>query len=422
MREQLKKWMPNSLKNWYRTLRKIGINACFSFFWMYPIKNRRVVICNVWGYGDNSKYIAKELLRRKSGCELIFITKNPNAKNLPSGIKFLKSNSFKAIKALATAKVWVDCNRKEPYIRKRKGQYYIQAWHGGLALKKIEGDYASHLNLEYLQNAKRDSRITDLYLSNGKICTNMYRRAFWYQNEILECGSPRLDEFLKLENNRSYETISKKRHWRTSYEIPFDQKIAVFAPTYRENNRTAGLYSPTSAEDPNIAICKLDYGKMQNVLETRFGGNWTIVLRLHPLVAPLSNQIRNGDKFGTIPSGALADASQMDDLYEILLDADILITDYSNTMFEFSMMNRPVFLFAPDQASYQRERGFYFKYEQLPYPISDSEEALFKAIEQYEDKLYRSGIQEFIKKSGILESGDAAKQVADRIHLICGLL
>ena len=91
-----------------------------------------------------------------------------------------------------TAKVWVDSNRKEGYIRKRKGQFYIQTWHGGVPLKKIEGDCEEYLGEVYIQRAKWDSAMTDLYLSNGGFCTDMYRRAFWYTGEILECGTPML--------------------------------------------------------------------------------------------------------------------------------------------------------------------------------------------------------------------------------------
>ena len=99
----------------------------------------------MWGYGDNARYVAEELIDRKCAgrdavMELIFITNHPGQvpENLP--IRALKTNSPAAVLALARAAVWVENNRKEAYIRKRRGQYYIQLWHGGIALKKIEGD------------------------------------------------------------------------------------------------------------------------------------------------------------------------------------------------------------------------------------------------------------------------------------------
>ena len=400
MRERVKRWMPPFVFLFYRIIRERMILTCFFLFRLLPIRWNRVVLCNVWGFGDNAKYIALELLKSSKRLELIFITKRPNRQGLPKGICFVKTNSLAAIFALATAKVWVDCNRKESYIRKRKGQYYIQTWHGSISLKKIEGDYRSHLSNEYIKNAKRDSAMTDLYLSNGTLCSEMYRRAFWYTGEILECGSPRLDSFVKPEGNR------RKSRWRKQLGLSSETKLAVFAPTYRENRGTAGYQASLQKQDQNAELCSLDFEALASTLKVRFGGDWKIVLRLHPLVS-LSVKRKKGF--------SVVDASEMEDLYEILLEADVLITDYSNTMFEFTLLDRPVFLYAPDQKEYERERGFYFPFSSLPFPKAGSETALHQAILSFSETEYSDDVSRFLNCIHLKEQGNAASQTMDRI-------
>ena len=162
MREWIKRHTPKYFISVYQRVRYLWIVLLFHIFHLFRIQNNRVVFCNVWGYGDNAKYIAEEMVLRKTKAELIFITNRPKLACAPKEIKVVQTNSIAAIFALATAKVWVDSNRKEGYIRKRKGQFYIQTWHGGVPLKKIEGDCEEYLGEVYIQRAKWDSAMTDL--------------------------------------------------------------------------------------------------------------------------------------------------------------------------------------------------------------------------------------------------------------------
>lgn len=395
--------MPPFVFLFYRKIREILILFAFSCFRVFPIKTNRVVLCNVWGFGDNSKYVALELLKNKRNLELIYLTKRPKAKGLPKGICFLKVNSIAAIFALATAQVWVDCNRKEPYIRKRKKQYYIQTWHGSLALKKIEGDYANHLSGSYVKNAKKDSAMTNLYISNGAYCSAMYRRAFWYPGEILECGSPRLDAFVLPQKEE------KRPNWKTSFGIATETKLAVFAPTYREHRGTAGFQGKKGMEDKNQSLHALDFLQLSKILKDKFGGKWKIILRLHPLVA---------SSFRRKTTNLVVDASESEDLYEILKEADVLITDYSNTMFEFSLLKRPVFLYTPDRQEYEKDRGFYFPFSSLPFPKASLEAELYEKILDYEQEKEQKAMEQFFAGIDFQEPGTAARQVAKRIERI----
>ncbi len=114
----------------------------------------------------------------------------------------------------------------------------------------------------------------------------------------------------------------------------------------------------------------------------------------------------------------MRDISGEPDLYSFLYYADVLITDYSNTMFEFCIAKKPVFLYADDLENYKRERGLYFDYLDLPFPKAFTQEELYAAVQGYEGEKYVDLQQEFLKSAGLKESGRAAAAVADRIEKI----
>jgi CDP-glycerol glycerophosphotransferase len=406
MRNRIKKILPKQILAVLKQIRYLWIVALFHLFHLLPICKTRVVICNVWGFGDNAKYVAEELAKRRSdyhapfvaagaamprsvknNLEIIFITNHPGSAYAPKGITVLKTNSVKAIRVLSTARVWVDNNRKESYIRKRKGQYYIQTWHGGIALKKIEKDYADKLGPGYVANAKRDSQMTDLYISNSSFCTNMYRNSFWYKGEILECGSPRSDILLNAASHVSSEI-------RARLGVKEAVQIAIYAPTYREG-------------DNNTEPYQLDFNKLLSAIEGKFGGNWVIAVRLHPLVSGQSGFITYNQR--------IINASHYRDIYELMSVGELLITDYSNLMFEFSFMKKPVFLYASDMEVYEKERGFYFDYKILPYKKARTKEELIANITSFDNSEYQADVNAFLNNLTIYEKGIASKCVADRI-------
>ncbi|MDE7300107.1 MAG: CDP-glycerol glycerophosphotransferase family protein, partial [Lachnospiraceae bacterium] len=340
--------------------------------------------------GDTSARRAAKLSEKERkfwrGLRVVFVTNHPEQTPVCPELTVRKTNTPRAVFALARARVWVDNNRKEAYIRKRKGQYYIQLWHGGLALKKIEGDCAQVLGAEYIRRARKDSAATDLFVSNSDFCTQMYRRAFWAACEIAEYGSPRNDRFVRLAREAAGPGSLRTR--------PRPRR-AVYAPTYRTGRKS---------------FCAFDAEKLRAALGERFGGEWEILVRLHPLAA-------EGRDLREIPG--VKDISGEPDLYEILYETDVLITDYSNTMFEFGMTGRPVFLYAEDIGVYERERGLYFDFEALPFAKADTAEELYRQIREYDSERYREELRQLYVSVGLKESGRAAHLVAERIAKKC---
>ena len=398
--------MPERLKETYRRLRGRILRLCFTVFGLLPIKKNRVVCENVWGYGDNPKNIALALRKADSGLEIIFAAGGKKRSKAPKGIKLVTSGSIRAVFYLATARVWVDCNHKPYYVKKRPGQFYMQTWHGSLPLKKIEAD-ATGLSGQYLKEAAYDTGLADVFLSNSEFCNEIYRRAFGYKGRIEVTGSPRLDNLLGgADRKKDRESALRGEETRKSriierLGISGEKKIALYAPTFRGGGADAG---PVDAFDP-VSVCA--------ALGERFGKEFIMLVRLHPLA------VSHGCTVGN--TGNVLDVSSYPDIYELMEAADVLITDYSNTMFEFSYTGKPCFLFAPDSERYNNERGMYFEYDKLPFPIARTGGELCDKIKNCDAGQYAARAQAFYKDLGVREDGRASQRAASIIrHEIYG--
>lgn len=415
LRTILKKAAPEGLREKYRKIREKVIKAEFRLFSIFTLDGEKVVFCNVWGYGDNPKWIARaysRLLEEKGKKQKIyFITSQlPNDENLPiyedRHVVFLKNNSMKAIFAQATAGVWVDCNRKENYIKKRRGQLYIQTWHGGLPLKKIERDCREALTREYLSSAARDTAMTDIYISNSEFCNELYRRAFGFRGRIFCFGTPRMDPLFRPDRERVKATRRKVLGMlgpSAGRRLEEELKICLYAPTYRDDDTTA----VRKASETSRNIVK--------ALEKSFGGRFAVVTRMHPLAMSRTGQRDNTYLSFEEDTDFIVNGNSFGDIYELMEASDVLITDYSNTLFEFAQAGKPVFLYAPDKEEYVKSRGLYFDYDSLPYPIAETRDELAECILEYDGEKYRKAQKQFFEQFNLVENGRASEKIAKLI-------
>lgn len=367
------------------------IKRCiYILFFVFPIEKRKIVFSNYYGqgFGDNCKYIAKEFLRH-SNYKLIWLCSNDTKNNLPNGVIPIKKNSLVGLYHLATASAWVDNCRKPLWIIKRKKQYYVQTWHGCIALKKIEGDAEDLIDLHYIKAAKRESTYIDLMVSNSRTCSDMYRRAFWYKGEILECGSPRNDILFNY-NTKLIERLKTKLY------LTEDDIVILYAPTFRNNKSKAAYIT--------------NYYEIIHVFEKLTNKQIKLFIRLHPNMKEQSKYIRENKK--------IINVSSYPDMQELLIISDYIISDYSSTAIEFSMMKKPTFLYMNDYNEYISERGLFFKLSELPYMISFTEKELIEQIEHFNFIRYNDNLNKFFNKLQLKESGTAAKQVASKIQAV----
>lgn len=350
---------------------------------LLPIQENKVYLTNFNGRGfaDNQKYIALELMKSPGKYKLVWLLQNPKEQKLPEGILGVKTGSFREIYHMATAKYWINNVRFNQYFKKRKGQYYIQTWHAGLGFKRIEKDVEDTLSPEYIRMAKIDSAAIDVIVSNGKFMTEHFKRIFWYDGEFLEKGHPRNDIFYTAGEKEKQEIYKK-------LGIDPHKKTVLYAPTFRA--------------DYGLSAYDMDYERVLSVLKKKFGGDWVLLVRLHPNLF---------DKFDALnlKGKNIINASSYSDMQELLFASDVMITDFTSAMFEFAIMDKPCFLYASDLETYMQERGL-ITLEEVPFPKTDSNEGLEEMILAYDRESYLKKVHDFMADK-CCDRGIGAKSV-----------
>ncbi|WP_310579830.1 CDP-glycerol glycerophosphotransferase family protein [Lacrimispora sp.] len=368
--------------------------------WILPVRKKKVVFTAFEGDGGyccNPRYVAEALLKKGERLELIWLVNNIE-KQFPQGIRKVKNTFWNRAYHLTTAKVWIDNSRKAYGTAKRKKQLYIQVWHAAIGFKPL-GLFRGKLfpKMAYLVS-EHDSKLADYVISNSEWCTKLIPDQLIYTGRIIKTGSPRCDIFY-TRREEIYNELRKR------YGIPQKARIVLFAPTFRggsqKGNRQVFVEEPT-----------LNFAQMLNALQQKFGGTWFVFLRLHPQLAaqlmqfPLKNGIKN-----------MFDVSQADDMNELAAASDVLITDYSSSVFDVINMYMPVFLYADDLDEYTKERGqLMWDMYTLPFSVAKDNDQLVENIMKFDLEVYKKRIDEFSREHGVVEDGHASERVVELIE------
>lgn len=369
-------------------LGKILRNGLWQLFSWLPKDSRKAVCQSFYGrgYSDSPKAVADELLKR--GWKVYWTVKGPEeAATLPAGVKPVVVESPRAIYHFCTAGVWVDNCRKWAYTKKRGNTCYVQTWHG-FPLKRIEGDAADALPEDYLRAARQDSKMGDLFLSNSRFLTDIYRRGFWYDGEVLEQGFPRNDVL-----SQPHPEMGEKV--RNALGLPAGKRLLLYAPTFRK--------------DKGLAAYDMDYARLVKALEERFGGEWLILAKLHPNIAEKAAQM-------DLDPQVIRNASDYPDIQELYLACDAMVTDYSSVMFDYLITGKPCFLYVNDLAAYKGDRNFYFDIDKLPFARAENNDQLEAAVLGFDPQEQAQRVEEFCREFGIAESGAAAGKTVDYLE------
>lgn len=351
------------------------------------------VVCwayNYKQYGCNPRYLTEYLLEHYPDMEIVWVFRQGvNISAVDKRVKCVRFRTWEYLKMVNSAEFLVTNSRTDPwhiYWHKRPSQKYLMLWHGGAALKRIERDVEDRLGFSYVQKAKRDSKVCDLMISGCRANTELIKRSFWYSGEILEAGIPRNDIFFNETLHRSI-----RQHIIEQYNLPSDGRIVLYAPTFRRSG--------------TIEPYRIDWSDMIPRLERMFGGaKVTLLLRLHP------NLIGKADTSSLINHPSVIDMTRYHDMQELLCVSDMLITDYSSSMFDYAMLRRPCMLYATDVAEY--DRGYYYDFRELPFPLAQNSEQLINLIENFDEKEYQRDLKTFLdERLGLVERGVAAESL-----------
>ncbi len=370
----------------------ILIRYFFYMFWIFPIKRNRIIFTAYKGaqFSCNPKYIFLELYNNKNDFEFIWCLNNPE--QLPpelKGVKIVKYKSLKYIYYQLTSNIVILNHANPIYIPLRKKQLKINTWHGGGAYKKVRlAANGKDYNYDKYKSLK-EIKDTDYFISSCSEFTSVMSESLLIpRSSYFEIGMPRNDLFFK-------ETNGLKNKIKNELDIQSDVKIILYAPTYRGKQFSTEL------------DFRLDVKKIIEALKIRFGdkNKWKFLLRTHLDTINVSKY-----------EETVKDVSSYSDMQELLLISDVLITDYSSSIWDFALTNKPAFLFTPDLNDYVENRGLYLPIEKWQYPYAENMEYLINNILQYDSEESKEKIKKHLQDLGSYENGNASKKVSEIIQ------
>ena len=371
------------------------IRKLLRLFFIFPIRQNRIMMSSynhAIGYTCNPKYICEYLKRfDPNGYELIWAYEEPEKWHI-KGTRSVRMHSLSWLYYLLTSSVVIYNRNPEAYLPKRRGQLVINTWHAGGAYKKVGFENATLGKLD-LWRARQINDYVDLFLSSCEAFTRSNIEGYHYTGEVLNSGMPRNDFFFRP------KAVSKvSARVRATYGAKADSLVILYAPTYRRN-----------VTDPQARGISFPYEKVTDALADADVRIW---------------RREHHEDFNTYEEGNAVDVSAHPDMQDLLAAADILITDYSSSIWDFALLGRPCFLYVPDLEDYiDRDRGFFTPIEEWPGFICRNDAELLEALKacaRDEEPFSRADAAEkaarHLAALGSYEDGYASERVCRRIR------
>lgn len=373
--------LKNIKKSIEKRINKLCTKDVFRVSKLLPIKKHTVILATNRSYEleGNLKFINDELNKHREFYTIVYLKEDKRS----------KKDLIKMYYNFARAKYIIldDYYRQLYGYTFKKDAEIIQVWHACGAFKKFgfsaigQGDSNSKAF-----EKKAHSHYTKVITSSKEI-NKHYAEAFNIsEDKVLGLGVPRTDsildskyrKFIRLKLEKEYPTLKGK-------------KIITYAPTFRGGPK----------ERKNFK-CELDYTRLIDNL----GEDYVIILKLHPIVDEESVYIPEEYQ------DRVLNLTRYNDINDLLIITDILITDYSSVIFEYALLERPIILFAYDLDKYIDERNFYYDYEKLvPGPIVYNNEEIIELIKKDSFDLER--IKSFKNKFFDHVDGKSTKRIVE---------
>jgi CDP-glycerol glycerophosphotransferase len=335
-------------------------------------------------FSDNPRAISETLHARRPDLVQVWVANADAAP--PSWADAVAPGSSEYLSVLGRASYVVTNIEMPGYYRKPRGARYLQTWHG-TPLKRIafdiRGTPAFTSNKRFLTYLRRDIGRWDALVSPNNFSTEIFRRAFDYDGEVLETGYPRNDLLL------SPTAAERREAARAALGVPDGICSVLYAPTWRD-------------------LWSFDLQLDVETLARRLGDSHVLLLRPHP----------HSTGAWEAPRGStVIDVSAHPDIRELYLAADVLLTDYSSAMFDFAVTRKPMLFFTYDLDEYRDvTRGFYFEFEtDAPGPLLTTTDEVADALEDLDavSASYTTAYDAFCDRFCALEDGAATDRVIE---------
>ncbi len=373
----------------------------FAFFGTVLPKNDKLIIFESFlgkQYSDNPRAIYEYIHKYHEGYTMYWsVDKNYRHIFANHNILQVKRLSIKWLFLMTSAKYWVYNSRLPVWVPKPKKTVYLQTWHGTplkrLALDMDEVHMAGSDTEVYKKAFIKSASKWDYLISPNHYSTEIFRRAFHFNKKMIESGYPRNDFLVNANNAKTIAEIKKRCN------LPTDKKVILYSPTWRDNQ----YYG--------VGKYKLDIEMDLAMMQKELGKDYIILLRLHYLVA------ENLDL--SAYDGFVYDMTFHEDIRDLYLIADMLVTDYSSVFFDFAILRRPIIFFVYDLEEYRDKlRGFYFDFEQkAPGPLVKTTGGIVDVVKNIEQNGYTPSeiAKAFHERFCYLEDGKATKRVVNEV-------
>jgi CDP-glycerol glycerophosphotransferase len=343
-------------------------------------------------YSDAPRAVHEELCARNADVAHIWVTRDGQAP-VPAGTTTVEANSRAWFEAMATSRYLVANTHLPPWISRRDGQLVVQTWHGiGFKRVAFDMDSVQFANPSYLKKLEQEAPNWSLLVSPSHLCTEIMRRAFRYDGEILEIGSPRNDLLFTGDRAEISERV------RRVVGVPEGKRVLLYAPTWRDNE----FYGPGRYRFD----MRLDVSQFPPELVR----DYVLLVRRHPNTVD--------DLLGQ-DSDFVFDVANYPDVRDLLVAADVLVTDYSTISLDFLNTGRPILYYTYDLASYRDNlRGFYFDLEgEGPGPVLETTQGVVDALQDLDSVAdrYRARYEKFRQVYCHAEDGHATDRLIDRL-------
>ncbi|MFQ6170470.1 CDP-glycerol glycerophosphotransferase family protein [Oryzobacter sp. R7] len=341
---------------------------------------------------DSPLAIHHELRRRGYDGDLVWAVAD-HACAAPQDARTVVLGTADHLEALHTSRWLVSNANFPPVFRKRPDQTYLQTWHG-TPLKRIGNDVPStSLSLSYRALMEREVRAWDVLLAQNPFAAETLPRAFGYEGRTLELGYPRNDLLAGPPDPERVAAV------RAALGVAPHARLALYAPTWRDNRRTTSR--------GYALVNHLELGQVSKALSDE----WTVLVRGHSNTPGLAAA---EDHAGVL------DVSDYPDIGELMLVADVLVTDYSSVMFDFAVTGRPMLFLVPDLEEYAgTTRGFYLDLAEIaPGPLLASTEGVIAALRGLGTSVTLDLVEReaaFRARFAPLDDGHAAERVVDAV-------
>ena len=212
----------------------------------------------------------------------------------------------------------------------------IQLWHAGAGFKSSGYSRWGHTGCPAPNGCHRQYKYG---IAGSRHIAHFFSEVWGINTEnVLPTGMPRMDEFL----DPDYRT-AKEAELRKQYPFINGKKVILFAPTYRGKNHF----------DAHYPYQLIDFDRLYRFC----GDEYVVLFKMHPWVSEAV----------PIPKGyedRFADVNKYPNINDLFYVTDLLITDYSSNIFEYSLMRKPMLFFAFDEIQYSFSRGFHRDYEE----------------------------------------------------------